>query len=128
MRHCLALIVACVGCVSAGCCMPGERARVGWTLTVHKPALIAGDNSTLVSPSYQGVNAAPLGTVSGPVQQGQWNHGTVAPPIAVQGIQTGACGAASQAGQFASQASITCEDLCRLLRQVQAQPLPRVQQ
>lgn len=62
-----------------GCMMPWDKAKCGYTFTIHKPPVINTESQVLVAPTAQGTTASPLGTVSGPVIDGQFQQGVPEP-------------------------------------------------
>jgi hypothetical protein len=83
------LSVAALACVlSAGCSLPGEKVQCGWYAGIIKPPVINTEMPVLVQQQQGLMGASPLGSVSGPVSEGQFIHSATTPvmpqPIPMQ--------------------------------------------
>lgn len=78
-RFAMAGLFACS--LLAGCALPGDKATCGFHVELIKPPTINTESPVLVQTGTPIVGAHPMGTVSGPVQEGQYLHGPAAPPM-----------------------------------------------
>ena len=77
------LTVACLTCAAAGCSSPSCVTSTGWRFEVMKPPTISVSTPILVQGGSSMVSAHPIGTVAGPVTDGQFTQGPALTPSIV---------------------------------------------
>lgn len=113
------LVLASMG--TLGCSLPGDKARCGFHFEVIKPPTINTESPVLVQTGQPIVGAHPMGTVSGPVQEGQFLHGPAQPtptvPVPPRSMMRMPIGGVCD--PYRPGGVLTVEEWCRIQQQQQ---------
>lgn len=109
--------------LTAGCAMPGDKATVGWEFHVLKPPTINTESPVLVQAAQTTVGAHPMGTVSGPVTDGAFNHAPTAPsqPMPKASARRYQVIPAEIDSDCAPRGALTCDEWMKIMSQMQSQ-------
>lgn len=121
-------IVLLVGLLLAGvsgCSMPWERAHCGWYAGIIKPATLDQPNQVLIQPNLMNGNASPIGSVAGPVLDGQHTLGQTQQAVPLVMPRAGAVlSECAPCPPYPQHPRLTFQQWCEMQRQAKGTALP----